>query len=110
MTPTELKVKEIALQFIFSTFHQMENENLDKDFDKWLPTVEAQKLIGELGSDWISVKDRMPNELTLVLVSNGKEVKEASWQKRTDNDKYHFMWTTMKDITHWKPLPQPPKT
>lgn len=58
---------------------------------------------------WIKVEDKIPEKNVEVLVTNGERVKAAEWCKRTDRDGYHFMWTTMKNITHWMPLPEPPK-
>jgi hypothetical protein len=56
-------------------------------------------------SEWISVKDRLPEEAGYYLVY--------------PRDKYHTSWfnrgfavTTLYSIkvTHWMPLPQPPET
>lgn len=60
-------------------------------------------------TDWISVKDRLPEKWCPVLVSNGLLVNEGylddqgKW-KRFDEDFYIF-----SEITHWMPLPKPPE-
>lgn len=53
------------------------------------------------GSGWIDCKDRFPDPNEAVLVTNGERIKETIWMKRTSKDEYHFMFTTMKNITHW---------
>ncbi len=60
-------------------------------------------------TEWISVKDRMPEEWAHVLVSNGIFVNEGyldeqgNW-KHGGVDFYFF-----SNITHWTPLPDPPE-
>ncbi len=62
--------------------------------------------------DWISVKDKMPEEYSTALTIN-----TAGFQHLFDW--YHGEWIRMVDlekiyrpnrrITHWMPLPKPPK-
>jgi len=61
--------------------------------------------------EWISVEDRLPEDNETVLVTNGQRVKEVWFGQRTKLDRPHFMFTTMPlhTITHWMPLPKPPK-
>jgi len=63
--------------------------------------------------EWISVNDRMPPYLSKCLVTNGEYVK-LSWSKDEDP-----AWCSIQageediwldDVTHWMPLPEPPKT
>lgn len=52
--------------------------------------------------NWISVEDELPKEENLYIVSNGKETSVAYWVDDA--------WDTFGDvITHWMPLPQPPR-
>ena len=67
-----------------------------------LPTYDfAQK------NEWISVKDRLPEEDIRVLVYINSD---RSYTKldtdRLSNGKF-VRW--YKDVTHWMPLPEPPK-
>ena len=59
---------------------------------------------------WISVKDRLPEEFTNVLVCDVHDDYVGKWEyKRNgiwDNEGFSFY---SSDITHWMPLPQPPK-
>lgn len=64
-------------------------------------------------SPWISVKDRLPEDQRSVLTLNGHgKIKiMCLWSKRGE------LWTWIyqerfvhyNDITHWMPLPEPPK-
>ncbi len=76
---------------------------------------EVQKRISQ--PRWISVEERLPDSGTCVLVTDGLEVGEG-WITEIINTKGHFSrWccpTTDIDvdwrpITHWMPLPEPPK-
>jgi hypothetical protein len=57
---------------------------------------------------WISVEDRLPDGFANCLVSDGEKVEEAIWTKRTKNDTWKFVFTSIKNITHWRPLPSAP--
>ena len=54
---------------------------------------------------WIPVTERLPEENTAVLTyrESGIQV-EFRWHKGWDNDEF-----TPCPVTHWTPLPQPPK-
>lgn len=56
--------------------------------------------------EWISVKDRMPEQYSYVIVFTGLEVTEAFY------DGWRFGCTSKShpiSVTHWMPLPEPPK-
>lgn len=60
-------------------------------------------------SDWISVKDKLPNFGVVVLVwGNFGYVTTA---ERVAKDSWEFAELMLADdkITHWMPLPSPPK-
>lgn len=67
-------------------------------------------------SKWISVKDKLPDNEEVFLVYRGEskypEIELAYWnlnRKRFeyyDNEYYGY---GIDDITHWMPLPEPPK-
>lgn len=56
--------------------------------------------------EWVSVKDRLPEENTTVIVATDDGVvfqclySYDGWDLWDDND---------VNITHWQPMPQPPK-
>lgn len=59
--------------------------------------------------DWINVKDGFPEETCFVIVFGGNDVAPAVF---CEGD--FGMWmpdgmTVFDNITHWMPLPEPPK-
>lgn len=63
---------------------------------------------------WIPVKERLPNPKDLVLVCNefgGVHYGyfESNKQWYTANNWLYDAWTVMSNVTHWMPLPEPPK-
>ena len=56
--------------------------------------------------EWVSVEDRLPEENTTVIVATDNEIvfqclySYDGWDLWDDND---------VNITHWQPMPQPPK-
>ena len=74
-------------------------------------------------SEWISVKDRLPNETRSYLVVldnevidirlfNSKNEPYQTWPSMLN--KFLFLdnereWNSTKRVTHWMPLPDPPK-
>lgn len=67
-------------------------------------------------SEWISVKDRLPEKtgkqrgFYLVALSNGV-VKELAYEfEHYNNMLFDVGWhETAYPVTHWMPLPEPPK-
>lgn len=58
---------------------------------------------------WISVKERLPEEGERVLffcddVDIGYFFKERGWHFLDGGD-----WFEINEVTHWMPLPEPPK-
>lgn len=52
---------------------------------------------------WISVKERLPeNGIEVLVVSDGET--GASW-----HEKGEFGWAIGGTVTHWMPLPEPPE-
>lgn len=58
---------------------------------------------------WISTKDRMPEEGEWVIINTiDREVFEAFFESGYwEND--NSFWAKPNDVTHWMPLPEPPK-
>ena len=76
--------------------------------------VKLQEQIAELRSaqEWVSVKDRLPEESGIYVVTandgHAQRVSFVQWQKK------NRMWNltgarSYWRVTHWQPLPQPPK-
>lgn len=63
-------------------------------------------------SEWISVKDRLPNDTTRVLVLRYDYVTDTPfvdilWYEKGEWWNRHFRGDYA--VTHWMPLPMPPK-
>lgn len=72
-------------------------------------TEPLKKEIEELKkkTEWISVEDKLPNEFTSVLVVGG-DIRSCALYR---DKKFYtdFPLPTNEGITHWMPLPEPPK-
>ena len=62
-------------------------------------------------SEWISVKDRLPEKDTSVLYTNGKEMFSGFLLSNMRHDPFwsHYDDFEDTDVTHWMPLPGLPK-
>lgn len=73
--------------------------------------VEAKLTLDNMPTvgDWISVKDRLPEEKGEYIVFDGDDVFGAYY------DAYDRRWTDTTEgyfefrVTHWRPMPEPPK-
>ena len=73
------------------------------------------KFLEELGINWISVKDRHAPSMETVLLSDGKNV-SIGWNEsvQPEESAAYCRWmgnpeVDLENITHWMPLPEPPK-
>jgi hypothetical protein len=58
---------------------------------------------------WIPVGERLPETGTYVFVVNDK-MKQSHVAKRVDDGRFvNVMGNAFEDVTHWMPLPVPPK-
>ena len=71
-------------------------------------------------SEWISVEDRLPGIGEFVLVFRNWDGKLSQCVDRLElhhdcekpegeQDWYDFLYSDIYEVTHWQPLPQPPK-
>ena len=62
-------------------------------------------------AEWISVKDsRKPPVFNVVLITDGDCIDLGAWQGRGHGWASDFSYIDgSEDITHWMPLPEPPK-
>ncbi len=61
-------------------------------------------------SEWISVKDRLPEEGMFVLGTDGKKV--YFWKSQVTDELLNLFPISITDevkTTYWMPLPNPPK-
>lgn len=62
---------------------------------------------------WISVKDRLPEENSWVLCTDGKSQYKKIYERGIFYDDEFFCYTPIgiiENVTHWMPLPEPPKS
>lgn len=63
---------------------------------------------GVVVQEWIPVSERLPEEDGIYLISVNTETKgiysRTAWYF-TQNEQ----WLAMQEVTHWMPLPEPPK-
>lgn len=73
--------------------------------------MEIQRLENELKKhEWISVNDRLPDPLEDVLVIDSNGNIFISWVKEFGNGRFAYENRgDITHITHWMPLPEPPK-
>jgi hypothetical protein len=69
---------------------------------------------GVVMGEWISVKDRLPEDCKKILVVNGHGYISISSLWRKDGSQWTWIDSTghfnhVNDITHWIPLPEAPK-
>lgn len=60
-------------------------------------------------SKWISVKDRLPDLDVEVLIFNGEIYKGFRTDMYGPWIWTHYDYMPTHDVTHWIPLPEPPK-
>ena len=93
-------------------WHNMETadwyNNADRD-EVAEPLVLRSPTIG----GWISVEDKLPDKSNRYLVYFGKGIgtttKTAYWLRTKQKWMGSEAHSTITDITHWMPLPEPPK-
>ena len=74
-----------------------------------------------MNAEWISVKERLPDECVAVLLTDGNEQLVGSLQRSLCHGKqyrwaaagvggYEWEWSfdDTEIVTHWMPLPEPP--
>lgn len=73
------------------------------------PTYTPAEIMAEM---WVPVTERLPEEYTEVLVTDGDRVHIGGWYGRVADGPQWLNCTQdigPLDVTHWMPLPQPPK-
>ena len=102
MDSREKLVKQAISHFWYGVSHDIFNEPVTTYAKLAIDALEKEN--GVTVQEWISVKDRLPEPTYCVLVV-GAYSEMAIDALGTDGE-----WMGMvEDITHWMPLPKPPK-
>ena len=72
-----------------------------------MPTVTDTNV----GSKWIPVTERLPEKGEVVLACGKRHATSGMFQGASRNNPklWHWKSNTLKEVTHWMPLPEPPK-
>lgn len=99
-------VKETR-EFVKENHRYHSKNDFDKAHPKTLAELEAEYLTeqGYRKQEWISVEDRLPEKQQTVLVCFGNDC--VSTDFIASSGMWYDHWH--KTITHWMPLPTPPK-
>ncbi|EPG6292326.1 DUF551 domain-containing protein [Enterobacter cloacae] len=57
---------------------------------------------------WVACSERMPEGMTDVHISNGHDIGQGWWDGDTWQTQHDY-YSVPGDVTHWMPLPNPPK-
>jgi LPS O-antigen subunit length determinant protein (WzzB/FepE family) len=74
----------------------------------WDLNRQLKKRVAELESPWISVEDRLPDELQDVLSFASRDGVSQSIYRAGNFKKSLVVWEHL-NVTHWMPLPVSPK-
>ena len=59
---------------------------------------------------WIPVTERLPEQGMVVLACGKRHATSGQFQGAFSNDPHYWLWRgSSKYVTHWMPLPEPPK-
>lgn len=114
---TDIEAFSENIEAIRCYIHQLEKQN--RCFKESKESCEKRMIeLAQRTPLWISVKERLPELFTRVLVtvqcksdSEFREIKISS--RYTPIGGYHTDWRwgcdSNEEVTHWMPLPEPPK-
>lgn len=58
---------------------------------------------------WISVNERLPENQFIVLAYVHHSYELVRWNEYEEIWEHEFGWFNKDEVTHWMPLPEPPK-
>lgn len=105
MPQTEKKTPEEILWKVYR--QNSKDRNFSRHSLDWTDALEAMREFARQERDeWISVEDRLPGlgQHVIIYIGNSHEVISVRWVKGC------LRFYKEHHITHWQPLPSPPKT
>lgn len=109
------RIAEYENQPVFTQHQLQERDMMISHYRNFIADIET--LLNSIEEMWIPVTDRMPEDDTVVLGSNGNWVQQLDYNSEryrqkgfwfNENDAEYTTDYTDK-ITHWQYLPTPPK-
>ena len=108
-----MDVREKLVELLRNAKAAMKSENLSCDIARNMFVVDFMMANGVTAQEWVSVDDRLPEPFVSVLVNMpGEEPCPTVREGFISND---GIWQSAMfrrepgEVTHWKPMPQPPK-
>ena len=100
----EKLVKQAISHFWYGVSHDIFNEPVTTYAKLAIDALEKEN--GVTVQEWISVNDRLPEENTTVIVATDNGI---VFQCLYAYDGWNLWEGNEVNITHWQPMPQPPK-
>ena len=108
-----MDVREKLVELLQNAKAAMKSENLSCDIARNMFVVDFMMANGVTVQEWISADDRLPEPFVSVLVNMpGEKPFSTVREGFISND---GIWQSAMfrrepgEVTHWKPMPQPPK-
>lgn len=98
------KIKSTRLCLMAHPDNEEHSEFADRISD--LEKIEDE--LSKIKTDWIKVEDKLPNLSTFVIAYK-KNGKVLGLYYSADKEFYYSQVDQTNQVTHWMPLPEPPK-
>jgi len=89
---------------------QTASDQADFDMEAASIVADLQRALKDRPDGWIPVGERLPDELSIVIAGDGSQ-HVAYYDADTDPSIWHVVGAdfVLENVTHWRPLPKPPK-
>ena len=79
-------------------------------WQKWLNKDEIRIFTHDVPDGWIRVKDNLPDTVKSVMIYTKWGSVRRGWYSPELQVWFNMYGTTIKSVTHWRELPDPPRT
>lgn len=104
-----MDVREKLVELLRNAKAAMKAENLSCDIARNMFVVDFMMANGVTVQEWISVNDRLPEDGESVLTYKNGNVDVQVYEKNRNGWIQGNWFWSMATVTHWMPLPEPPK-